>query len=167
VHLRFEEPADRPHIYRIVREAFGRDDEAKLVDLLRETTPPEQFISLVAEVGGTLAGHILFSPIMIENTPAIALAPVAVLPGSQKRGVGTALIRAGLDVCRKRGHRIAVVVGHAEYYPRFGFTSARAFGLEAPFPVRDEVFLAMELVPGALRGVRGMVRYPGAFLTVD
>jgi putative acetyltransferase len=162
VHREREE--DRARIYEIVTAAFGREGEAKLVDLLRKTTPLEHFISIVAEVDGVLEGHTLFSPISIEQTPALALAPVAVVPGAQNKGLGTAMIRAGLDMCREAGHKIVVVVGHPEYYPRFGFTSARAKGLEAPFPVSDEAFMVLELSPQA--GVHGMVRYPPAFLEV-
>jgi putative acetyltransferase len=88
---------------------------------------------------------------------------MAVHPDFQNRGIGSALVRQGLEICRDLGHAVVVVVGHPDYYPRFAFTSARAQGLEAPFPVPDEAFLAIELVPGSLRGVKGSVVYPPAF----
>ncbi|MBI3098214.1 MAG: N-acetyltransferase [Planctomycetes bacterium] len=95
--------------------------------------------------------------------PALALAPMAVRPGFQRRGIGSDLVRAGLDRASALGHRIVIVLGHPEYYPRFGFRPARPLGIEPPFLVRDEVFMALELFPGALDGVRGTVRYPPVF----
>jgi putative acetyltransferase len=95
------------------------------------------------------------------TVPAVALAPMAVLPAYQRQGVGSQLIRAGLDLVRGLGEQIIVVVGHPAYYPRFGFSSETAGGLEGPF--RREVFMALELTPGALDGVRGRVKYPAAF----
>ena len=89
---------------------------------------------------------------------------MAVLPKRHHQGIGSALIRYGLDVCRRLGHQIVVVVGHPRYYPRFGFSSARAKGLEAPYP--DPVFMVQELTPGALTGVRGVVEYPPPFAAV-
>jgi len=94
---------------------------------------------------------------------ALALATLAVRPELQNQGIGSELVRDGLERCRNLGHRIVVVVGHPKYYPRFGFSPARAQSLEAPFPVPDEAFLVLELVAGALTGVAGMVRYPPPF----
>lgn len=104
---------------------------------------------------------------MIETAegpvPALALAPVAVVPDRQSRGIGSALITEGLTRCQRRGHCIVIVIGHPRYYTRFAFSSAREKGLEAPFPVPDEAFYVRELVPCALEVVRGMVRHPPAF----
>ncbi|UCD57603.1 MAG: N-acetyltransferase, partial [Candidatus Hydrogenedentota bacterium] len=114
-----------------------------------------------------IVGHILFTPIIIETqrgaVSALALAPMAVRPEFQNQGVGSELVRQGLKECRRLGHKVVVVVGHPTYYPRFGFSSARAKGLEAPFHVSDEAFLALELVPAALDGRSGMVKYPSEF----
>jgi putative acetyltransferase len=93
--------------------------------------------------------------------PAAALAPVAVFPDHQRRGIGGQLIRSGLDLLRERGEQIVIVLGHPGYYPRFGFSSEKARSLASPFP--PEAFMAMELSPGALDGIRGKVRYPAAF----
>ncbi len=157
--------------YAAIREvnalAFGREVEARLVENLRRLPDFILELSLVAVEGGRVVGHILFSPLVVEtkdgSVPALALGTLAVRPESQNQGIGSELVLDGLERCRSLGHRTVVVVGHANYYPRFGFSPARALGLEAPFPVPDEAFLALELVPGALDGVAGMVRYPPPF----
>jgi len=152
------------NVVRSINEAaFGRPDEADLVDSLRREGAA--LLSLVAEVEQRIVGHILFSRMSIETSngpvPAAALAPVAVLPDLQRRGIGERLIRHGLDLLRERGERIVIVLGHPDYYPRFGFSSEKARFLESPFP--PEAFMAMELISGALEGIRGKVRYPAAF----
>jgi len=162
-----EKPEDYAAVYEVNRLAFGREVEGRLVEALRQS--PDHFpeLSLVAVVAGRVVGHILFSAIAIEvpgtRIPALGLAPLAVRPEFQKKGIGSELVRYGLEQCRRLGHKIVVVIGHPDYYPRFGFSSARAEGLEVPFPVPDEAFMALELVPGALSGISGMVRYSPAF----
>ena len=154
-------------IHEINVLAFGREDEAELVNKLRRSTDFIPGLSLVALKDGKVVGHILFSPISIRTErsilPTLALAPMAVHPEFQNREVGSELIRQGLERCRNLGHKGVIVVGHPTYYPRFGFTSARAKGLEAPFPVPDEAFMVIELAPGALNGISGMVIYTPAF----
>ena len=157
--IRPEAPADRAAIHAVVEAAFEQPAEADLVDRLREDGAT--LLSLVAESDSEILGHILFSRMHVAETPAVALAPVAVSPAHQGQGIGTALIRHGLELLRDAGERIVIVVGHAGYYPRFGFSTASAAAIESPFP-RD-VFMAMELTPGALDGVRGAVRYAEAF----
>jgi putative acetyltransferase len=150
-------------IHSINEEAFGRPDEADLVDRLRREGVV--LASVVAELEKRIVGHVLFSRMSIEtdggSIPAAALAPMAVLPEHQRQGIGGRLIGHGLDLLRQGGERIAIVLGHPGYYPRFGFSSAKARSLESPFP--PEAFMAMELSPGALDGIRGKVRYPAAF----
>jgi len=151
-------------VIRAINEAaFGRSDEADLVDSLRGECAI--LLSLVAEVDRRIVGHIVFSRMSIETSrgpvPAVALAPVAVLPDHQRRGIGEQLIRRGLDLLRGRGERIVIVLGHPNYYPRFGFSSEKARPLESPFS--PPAFMATELSPGALEGIRGKVRYPAAF----
>lgn len=120
-------------------------------------------MSLVAEVAGRIVGHILFSDLPIDTdgstVPAFALAPIAVLPEFQRKGIGTALIREGLTICRDAGHRIVIVLGHPDFYPRFGFSAKLAEPLASPFGGRES-WMALELVPGALAGLTGWVRYP-------
>jgi putative acetyltransferase len=161
--VRPETPADREAVYRVNRLAFGQDEEAALVDALRSGYSR---VSLVAEVDGVVVGHILFSdlPILTDSgiVSALALAPMAVLPEYQRRGIGSALIRAGLAACGEAGHRIVVVLGHADFYPRFGFSAKLAESLVSPFSGRDS-WMAAELVPGALAGVRGRVQYAPPF----
>lgn len=165
--VRAETPKDFDAIRKINKKAFKGKNESKLVDALRESEGFIPELSLVAEKAGAVVGHILFSPILIKGpqgeTPALALAPMAVLPDFQNQGVGSALIKHGLEECRRLGHKIMVVVGHDEYYPRFGFTRASAKGLTLPFEAPDEVFMALELAPGALAGVSGEVVYPREF----
>lgn len=170
IHIRPEGDEDRAAIRHINESAFGGSEEANLVDALRAEVSP--FLSLVSalEINSDPIGHILFTPVMVRgsepSTPALALAPLAVLPEYQSRGHGSALVRAGLNACREAGHYIIFVVGHSSYYPRFGFKPARALGFECEFPVSDEVFMVIELEPGALEGVRGTVYYHEAFRSV-
>jgi putative acetyltransferase len=165
--IRGEHPEDAAQIAEINRLAFGREDEARLVERLRAAPQFDSQLSRVAVISGQIVGHILFSPCAVNNddcaTPAVCLAPMAVYPDHQRRGIGSALVRDGLRACRDLGHRIVTVVGHAAYYPRFGFEPAARFGIRSPFPVPDEAFMVLALVPGALDGAGGVVRYPAAF----
>lgn len=177
IEVRAEAEADRPAVRRINELAFGRAGEADLVEALRAKARP--YVSLVAVYEGRTVGHILFSPVsIVADAPdapdasdpsgraareALALGPMAVLPEFQNRGVGSELVRKGLDECRRLGHRLVVVVGHPEFYPRFGFVPARAEGLECEYPVPDEVFMVAELRGGALGGSRGLVKYHPEF----
>lgn len=121
--------------------------------------------SLVAELERRIVGHILFSRMWIDarghSIEAVALAPMAVLPELRRRGIGGMLVRQGLDRLRDRGERIVLVLGSPGYYPRFGFSTGKASAIASPFP--PEAFMALELEPGALVGVRGRARYAHAF----
>jgi putative acetyltransferase len=167
ITIRPETAEDYAAIREVNALAFGREVEARLVEALRGLPDFIPELSLVAIEAGRVVGHILFSPMVIETkdgaVPALALATIAIRPEFQNQGIGSELVRDGLERCRNLGHRIVVVVGHPAYYPRFGFSPARERGLQAPFPVPDEAFLALELAPGALDGVVGMVSYPPAF----
>jgi putative acetyltransferase len=167
IAIRLETADDYAAIREVNLLAFGGEDEARLVENLRRSPDFMPELSLVAVKGGEVVGHILFSPVVIDTKegaiPALALAPMSVRPELQNQGIGSNLVRHGLKECQRLGHRAVVVVGHPAYYPRFGFSSARAKGLEAPFPVPDEAFLVLELVRGALDGVSGVVKYPAAF----
>ncbi len=166
MQIREETDADREAICDIHCQAFGGDGEARLVDALR--SEGYAHVSLVAEVDGQLVGHILFSDLRIVTrdgvVAALAPAPLGVLPARQRQGVGTALTRQGIDACRQRGARIVIVLGHQEYYPRFGFSAELARPLESPYA--GPLFMALELAPGALAGVGGQVEYPPPFSQV-
>jgi putative acetyltransferase len=163
IEIREEAAADHPGIREVNRLAFEGEEEALLIDRLRA----EGLVvaSLVAVAEDRVVGHILFSRLPIEMPDgaidAVALAPMAVRPELQRRGIGSLLVRRGLEVARQRGEAIVVVVGHPDYYPRFGFSAELARRLSGPFS--GDVFMALELTPGALDGVTGTVRYPEAF----
>ncbi|HEY1207181.1 MAG: N-acetyltransferase [Bryobacteraceae bacterium] len=161
--VREEQPRDREQIRKLNVAAFGRSDEADLIDRLRQEGVV--LLSLVAELDGQVVGHILFSRMEVESeqahVAAVSLAPLAVLPDHQDRQVGSQLVRRGLAELRDRGERIVVVLGHKDYYPRFGFTPEKARHLASPFP--PEAFMALELSEGALAGIHGAVKYPSAF----
>lgn len=167
LEIRPQLASDDCAVYEVNAQAFSRQAEAKLVETLRVAPDAIPELSLVAVMDSKVVGHILFSPINIETVdgliPAISLAPMAVLPEYQGRGIGSALVHWGLDVCRSLGHRIVIVLGHPDYYPRFGFSSEMARNLACPFGDAGKAWMALELQPGALSGVSGKVRYPSAF----
>lgn len=157
-----ERPFDPPSIASVHRAAFGGEGEARLVGALRSSQP--DVVSLVAIEENDVVGHVLFSRIFVGSTPAMALAPVGVLPEKQSRGAGSALIRAGLEACRARGERLVVVLGHESYYPRFGFVPAVPLGILPPVAGwASPSFMVLELEPGVLGAVRGTVEYPPDF----
>ena len=165
--IRPEELADREAVRRVNELAFGRPNEADLVDAVRSSAP---HISLVAVVNAEIAGHILFSPVEILDDPSSArcagLGPMAVLPSQQNRGIGSDLVRMVLEACRARGYQAVVVLGHPRYYPRFGFVPASDHGLSCEWDVPNDVFLVLELTPGTLGKLGGLVRYLPAFAAV-
>jgi putative acetyltransferase len=166
--IRAETAADRQAVRVVNESAFGRPGEADLVDALRESA--NQRVSLVAEEGGRVVGHIFYSPVAVESGEgawaALGLGPMAVLPEYQGRGVGSELVREGLSECRRLGHEVVFVLGHARYYPRFGFAPAAAKGIACEFPSPDENFMVVELRPGALAERKGLVRYSPEFHNV-
>lgn len=163
--IRAEQRADLEGVRAVNLAAFGQPEEADLVDRLREVAQP--FISLVAEIEGRVVGHILFTAVTIEGedgvVPAIGLAPMAVEPSYQRTGIGSALVERGLEACREGGHEVVVVLGHPQYYPRFGFQRASAHAIRYEAEVPDEVFMVLELSPGALAGRAGIVHYHPEF----
>jgi putative acetyltransferase len=164
MHIRPERPEDIPGIRHVNQTAFDTAAEADLVDALRQQAHP--IVSLVAVDGEAVVGHILFSPMTPSShadTQIMGLAPMAVLPSRQRQGIGSALVRTGLDECRRLGFGAVVVLGHADFYPRFGFVPASTFGLTSEYDVPDDVFLAIELSTDALRQRAGTIRYHPAF----
>jgi len=160
--IRPEQPEDTAMIHHVVQQAFGRAAEANLVDALRRNGKAK--ISLVAEDNGRVIGHILFSEVTLEGQlTGIGLAPMAVSPERQNEGIGSRLVEEGLKQCRQTVYPFAVVLGHPEFYPRFGFVPASRFGVKSEYDVRDEVFMALELEKGSLAGFAGIVRYQPEF----
>jgi putative acetyltransferase len=161
--VRAERPEDFATIRLVNEAAFGRPDEADLVDALR--VEGAVLHSFVAERGRNIVGHVLFSRVIIQadcgQVAAVALAPVAVLPAHQSLGIGSRLIRHGLHRLREDAEKIVLVLGELEYYARFGFSAEKARRLITPFP--PESYMALELSSGALDGVEGCVRYAAAF----
>jgi len=163
--IRPEKPEDISAIRIVNGRAFGGAAEADLVDALRRNG--KATISLVAEDGGRVVGHILFSPVTIETSEreivGVGLAPMSVIPERQNQRIGSLLVEEGLRRCREAGHRFVVVLGHPGYYPRFGFVPASRFGIKSEYDVADEVFMVMELQEGALSGCAGVVKYQPEF----
>jgi putative acetyltransferase len=165
--VRDEKERDRTAVHALNASAFETSAEAELVDALREQARP--VISLVAEHTDAVVGHIMFSPVSLSghtDLKIMGLAPMAVAPEYQRQGIGSALVRAGLDRCKELGFGAVVVLGHPEYYPRFGFSSAKRFDIGCEYEVPEEVFMVMELQPGYLRGNSGIIKYHAAFSNV-
>lgn len=165
IQVRSERAADREQVFALQATAFGRSDEAELVGTLRATAHPQ--VSLVASLDEELVGHIFFSPVSIESSvpspPCAALGPVGVLPARQSCGVGSALIRAGLDRCVELGWQAVFLVGDPAFYARFGFVLAAPRGLRYVSHAFDPAFQVVELRRGALQGCRGWVHFHEAF----
>ena len=167
MHIRLEQPADRTAVREVNEAAFGTSVEADLIDVLRDRG--RLLISLIAEHEGAVVGHLALSPVSLaENAEANigGLGPMAVAPEHQRRGIGSALVREGLARCESLGCDAVVVVGHAQYYPRFGFVPAAHHGFRCEYDVPDDVFMILELRRGALRGLAGLIRYDDAFSNV-
>jgi putative acetyltransferase len=165
--IRPESVADADAIFAVHAAAFPTKVEAHLVNALRANE--KAAVSLVAELDGAVTGHILFSPVSIDSASAcpngVGLAPLAVWPLHQRKGIGAQLVEHGLDACRRAGVAFAVVLGEPSYYRRFGFRRGLDHGLQNEYGA-DEAFMAIELRPGALAGISGLVRYCPEFSSV-
>ncbi|SDI81630.1 GNAT family N-acetyltransferase [Nonomuraea jiangxiensis] len=159
---RAEEERDVPVIREINLAAFDSALEADLVDALRKDPAWIPGLSLVAELDGIVAGHALFTRCHVDGSPALALAPCAVLPAHQRRGAGSAAIAAGLAAAHAMGESLVLVLGHPDYYPRFGFSRASIFGIRAPFDAPDEAMMALAL-DGSRPVPSGTIAYPTPF----
>ncbi len=172
ISVRKETAEDVEAVRNINVTAFDTTVEAELVDILREVPGAISLVASVAPAGNAddasapVVGHILFSPATVPSAPELrvaGLAPMAVLPAFQGNAVGASLVEAGLATCRNNGIDVVIVLGHPEYYPRFGFRRASELGLECQFEVPDEAFMAIELTPGCLDDISGVARYHPAF----
>jgi putative acetyltransferase len=162
--IRSEEPKDYSAVHAVNESAFETPAEANLVDVLRREAFP--IISLVSEDREAIVGHVMFSPVSLTGHPDIkimGLGPVAVSPEHQHKGVGSALVTAGLEKCKALGFGAAIVLGHSTYYPRFGFIPSIRYGIRCEYDVPEDVFMVIELQPGFLQGATGIIKYHPAF----
>jgi putative acetyltransferase len=162
-----ETEGDYEQITKLHTMAFKRDGEARLVEKLRKTPIYIPELSLVAKYRKMIIGHILFYPIRIntcrKKCNSLALAPISVIPSFQNRKVGGRLIKEGLEKAKKLGFKSVMVVGHSEYYPRFGFEKASKYGISAPFDVSDSALFAIELEKDGLKNCSGIIEYPSEY----
>jgi putative acetyltransferase len=166
IEIRGEYPDDVAAVREVNRLAFGQEQESNIVDALR--TNGAALLSLVATVDGQVVGHIMFSPLTVaENVKALALGPMAIAPEYQRQGIGTRLIEAGNRKIKDAGYPFIIVVGHAEYYPRFGFRRASEYGIKCEWDVPDEVFMLLVLNEAKMQGASGLAKYRHEFSTVS
>ncbi|WP_099221894.1 GNAT family N-acetyltransferase [Listeria costaricensis] len=168
MRIRKQQTEENLLIRAILTEAFGREDEADLVEQIRATAYYLPALSLVAELRDqTLSGYLLFSEIELktadETRLILGLAPLAVRPAHQRNGIGSALVEEGLRLAKQKAYPAVAVLGHADYYPRFGFRPSTDFGIPAPFAVPEENYLLLELYPDSLKNLAGTIQYPEAF----
>jgi putative acetyltransferase len=162
--IRPEEPKDHAAVHAVNASAFETPAEASLVEMLRKEAHP--VISIVAEDDGTIVGHIMFSPVTLsgyDNLQIMGLAPIAVVPAYQRKGIGSKLVMAGLEWCKELGYGAVVVLGHIGYYPRFGFIPSVRYGIGCEYDVPQDAFMVLELQPGYLEGARGTIKFHSAF----
>lgn len=167
IKLRAETDQDYAAITKVNDLAFGQPNEGSIIEKLRTRPEFPKELSIVAELDGLVVGHILFFPVRIKNGDeyygSLSLGPMSVLPDFQNQGFGSQLVKKGLRVAREAGFSSVIVLGHQEFYPRFGFRPASAWNIRAPWEVPDDVFMALELTNGALKSVSGLVEYPPEF----
>ena len=167
VKIRPETEKDYPKITEVNDLAFGQRNEGILIEKQRQAANYIPALSLVAELDDEIIGHILFYPVEIQSGASgfltLSLGPMGVVPEYQRRGVGSQLVAEGLKAARALSHKSVIVVGHPDYYPRFGFKPASQWKIKVPFDVPDEAFMALELVEGGLKGKSGTVAYPSEF----
>jgi putative acetyltransferase len=165
IRIREEQSEDIPVIREVNKRAFGQPQEADIVDELRRNC--NDLLSLVAVAQDQVVGYILFSPATIESEDRIVrgvgLAPMAVLPEYQRKGVGAELIRTGITRLESKGCPFVIVLGHAEYYPRFGFETASRYGLRSEWDVPDDAFMILILNKSEMQGISGLARYRPEF----
>lgn len=161
--IRTEREDDYGLVQKLNEIAFGQSDEAELVSKLRKNPDYIPELSLVAEENNKIIGHILFTPTEIvdgeQHHKSLALAPMSVLPEQQNKGIGSALVKAGFEKAKQLGFSSVIVLGHPDYYPRFGFLPAKQFGIHPPVKEWQAALFAKELKDTALKNVSGVVKY--------
>ena len=168
ITIRKENRNDYSDVYNLNKRAFEEEEEAKLVDLLRKSIAFIPELSLVAIIEGDIVGHILFTKIKIiddkgNENESLALAPMAVSPKNQKKGIGGKLIRKGFEIATKLNYKSVIVLGHDKYYPKFGFEPTTKWEITSPYDVPSNIFMGIELVNDGLKNVGGMVKYAKEF----
>ncbi len=163
MNIREEKLGDYEIVYALVEEAFktaehSDGNEHNLVKRLRNSDGFIKELSLVAEEGGVLLGHIMFTKAKVGEVGALALAPLSVSPDAQRKGVGKALINKGHEIAKAMGYDIVIVLGSEKYYPKMGYIPASVLGIKAPFDVPDENFMAISL-SGSTEAINGSVEY--------
>lgn len=168
MNIRKEKDSDKEKIWKVNAEAFESEAEANLVNALRDSGI--SFISLVAEEDEGIIGHILFTPVELIGDAAglklMGLAPMAILPKLQRKGIGSQLVKTGIENCATQGYDAIVVFGHPEYYPKFGFVPSVKYGIKSEYDVPDETFMVLELKESSLRDKNGIIKYHAAFGSV-
>ena len=164
--IRFEKPEDIAFIHSVNEQAFGRVSEAKLVDTLRLACTDH--LSLVADDNGSIIGHLMFTPVVVtdgkQKTEGMGLAPMAVLPSKQRQGIGTQLVDSGLRILKEKGCPFVIVLGHPEYYPRFGFQAASGCNIRTQWDgVPDDAFMILVMDHEAMQNVSGVATFRDEF----
>lgn len=165
MNIHCETPLNYPAIAEVNILAFGQENEARLIETIRYSNRYIPELSLIAEVEGIVVGHILFSYIDLvgeETLQVLGLAPLAVRPQFQNKGIGSALVQTGLEIAEDRGEAIIIVLGHPQFYNRFGFETSVNYEIESPFPVPEDFFMVKPL-PKYHERYKGKVVYPSAF----
>jgi putative acetyltransferase len=164
IEIREERPDDVATVRDLNKRAFGQDQEANIVDSLRANGAA--LLSLVATVDDRVVGHIMYSPLSVGDVNGAALGPMAVIPEHQRQGIGSKLVEAGNRKLKDAGCPFIIVVGHADYYPRFGFTPASEHGIKCEWDVPNDVFMLLFLDEAKMRGISGLARYRHEFSSV-
>ena len=164
IKIRSELLRDYDEIDLVIFSAFKQYNEVKLVHELRKTKQYNTDLSLVATSNGQIIGHILFYPVKMSDYETLILAPLAVKPKYQRKGIGGKLIEEGLKQSREQGYGSVLVLGHPDYYPRFGFEKASKWGIRLSTNVPDVAFMAIQLRENSLLGKKGVVQLPHPYL---
>jgi putative acetyltransferase len=162
--IREERPEDIPSIRDVNNRAFGQQQEGNIVDALRSNGAVS--LSLVATLDGRVVGHILYSPASVSEVAGAALGPMGVFPEHQRQGIGSELVEAGNRHLKNAGCPFIIVLGHAAFYPRFGFRPGSARGIRCEWDVADDVFMLLVLDEQQMQGVSGLAKYRDEFSTV-